>query len=320
MVSLTFACAVYDRMVPLSNGRVKPAGIDLTFLVSEDQRDTFDRMGKDQPFDLAEMSATEVITRADAGNSPLVALPVWASRVFRHGYIFVNRRAGIRSPKDLEGKRIGVPLYTMSAAVWIRGMLADEYGVDFRSVHWIQGAIDRPGTYGNPTLPPAVTGRRLRQNDSVRSLWELLVAGEIDALTVSSLPGGLRSPEVVRLFENHTEVEKDYYRRTKIFPIMHVIALRRDRYEAHPFIAASLYDAFEKSKQLAYADLRKLGALRVMLPFLASYLEETERVFGEDPWPYGIEANRPTLEALVRYLHREGEIAREIPIHELFVQ
>jgi 4,5-dihydroxyphthalate decarboxylase len=318
-LKLTFACALYDRMVPLYAGRVKPEGIDLEFLAEEDQRQTFDRMGKNQAFDLSEMSGTEIVTRFDAGNSPLVAIPVWASRVFRHSFIFVNRRAGIRAPKDLEGKRIGVPLYTMSAGLWIRGMLEDDYDVDFSGVRWLQGAVESAGTHGSPTLPPTKVSR-IEINQSGKSLWQLLVAGEIDALLGSSVPNNFgRSDEVVRLFENFADVEKDYYRRTKVFPIMHMIALRRDRYEQHPFIAKSMYDAFERSKELAYEGLREVGAYRAMLPLLPAYWEETKRLFGEDPWPYGIEPNRPTLETLVKYLHREGVITKRHPIEDIFV-
>jgi 4,5-dihydroxyphthalate decarboxylase len=320
MVDLTFACGLYDRMVPLYAGRVKPEGINLTFLAGEDPRETFDRMGKDQAFDLSEMSGTELVTRSAAGNSPLVALPVWPSRCFRHSFLFVNRHAGIRTPKDLEGKRIAVPLYTMSAALWIRGMLRDDYGVDFSAVHWVQGAIDKPGGHGNPTLPPTIKVARLEQNRSEKTMWERLVAGEVDAMMAPTLPEQLgRNDAVVRLFENYADVERAYFQRTKIFPIMHMIALRRDRYEAHPFIARSLYDAFVRSKELAYEGLAELGAPRVMLPLVSSYWEETKRIFGEDPWPYGIEANRPTLEALLRYLHEDGLIANVFPIEDLFV-
>jgi 4,5-dihydroxyphthalate decarboxylase len=320
VLKLTFACSLYDRMVPLFAGQVKPEGIDLTFLAEDDVRSTFDRMGKDQAFDLSEMSGTELITRLDAGGSPLVALPVWPSRVFRHGFVFVNRRAGIRNPKDLEGKRIGVPLYTMSAGLWARGMLQDDYGVDFSGVSWVQGGLDKPGTHGSPTLPPTIKVERLEKNTTDRSLWQLLVDGDLQALMTPTVPHGFGSdPDIVRLFENYSEVEADYYRRTRVFPIMHMIAVRRDRYEANPFIARSLYDAFEGSKRLALEGLREVGALRAALPLLPAYWEETRRIFGDDPWPYGIEANRPTLETLVAYLHREGLISRRIPVEELFV-
>lgn len=319
MVELTFACALYDRMVPLYAGRVKPEGIDLRFLAEEDIRSTFDRMGREQAFDLSEMSGAELITRYAAGGSPLTSIPVWPSRAFRHGFIFVRRAAGIRSPEDLEGRRIGVPLYTMSAAVWIRGMLREDYGVDFGEVTWVQGALDKPGGHGNPTLPPGLHVPRLEKNSSSKGLFQLLCDGDIDAIICANLPEHFGATDaVVRLFPNYGDVEVDYFRRTGIFPIMHMVALRRDRYDAHPFIAQSLFHAFERSKELAYEGLNEVGAPRVLMPLLPWYWEATKKVFGEDPWPYGIEPNRPTLEALVRYLHHDGLISRIMPIEELF--
>jgi len=318
-LALTFACGLYDQVGPLVAGLVKPEGIDLTFVVEDNPRVIFDRMGAKQEFDAAEMSGTELVTRHAAGGSPLIALPVFTSRVFRHSFLFVNRRAGVRAPKDLEGKRIGVPLYTMSAALWLRGMLTDEYGVDFGTVRWLQGAIDHAGTHGTPTLPPGIRVANLEQNASDRSLWELLIAGEIDALMSAVIPHEFGTTDAVgRLFEDFAAEEQRYYRKTRIFPIMHMVALRRASYEEHPFIARSLYDALERSKQLAREALYEPGAPRVMLPFLPAYLEETKRVFGGDPWVYGIEPNRRTLEAQQEYLYREGLIAKRFPVEELF--
>ncbi len=306
-------------MVPLYAGRVKPEGIDLRFLAAEDIRSTFDRMGRDQAFDLSEMSGAELITRFVAGGSPLTAIPVWPSRAFRHGFIFIRRGAGIRTPKDLEGRRIGVPLYTMSAAVWIRGMLREDHGVDFGEVTWVQGALDKPGGHGNPTLPAGLHVPRLEANTSSKGLFQLLCDGDTDAIICANVPEHFGTTDaVVRLFPDYGEVEVDYFRRTGIFPIMHMVALRRDQYEAHPFIAGSLFDAFERSKELAYEGLNEVGAPRVLMPLLPWYWEATKRIFGEDPWPYGIEANRVTLEALVRYLHHDGLIARIVPIEALF--
>lgn len=318
---LTFACSLYDRMVPLFARRVQPEGIDLTFLPHEDVRDTFDRMGKNQEFDLSEMSGTELVTRHAAGGSPLVALPVWPSRVFRHSFIWINKKAGIAKPKDLEGKRIGVPLYTMSAALWLRGVLQDDYGVDFSAVHWIQGAVDKPGGHGSPTLPDTVKVAHLEPNTSAKSMWERLVDGEVDALMSATVPAKFgQDDSVVRLFENYPDVERDYFKRTRIHPIMHMIALRRDRYEANPFIARSLYDAFVRSKELAYEGLAEVGAPRAALPLITAYWEETKRIFGDDPWPYGIEANRATLETLVRYLHQDGLIPKIFSIEDIFAK
>jgi 4,5-dihydroxyphthalate decarboxylase len=318
-LSLTFACGLYDRMLALYTGEVAPDGIDLNFLAIDDPRQIFDRMGKNLDFDACEMSSSEVISRLAAGRNEMVALPVFPSRVFRHGFITVNRHA-IKTPKDLEGKRIGTPLYTQTAALFIRGLLQDEYGVDLSGVHWMQGATNSPESHGNPSAPPLLKPVSIEHNRSGRSLSELLATGEIQAIIGSGLPDALRSnPDVQRLFPDFHAVELDYFRRTRIFPIMHLVAMRRDVYEQHPFIATSLYKAMTQAKDIALAKMRDLGALRYMLPGMAVELDEIDDTFGGDPWPYGIEPNRPTLEALVRYMAEQSLIKAPIPVQDLFV-
>ena len=317
---LTFACGLYDCMLRLYTGEVQPRGIDLTFLANDEPRDIFDRMGGKLEFDASEMSSSEFISRFGTGHCPFVAIPVFASRLFRHGFIFFNRKAGIRTPKDLEGKRVGVPLYTMSAAIWIRGLLQHEYGVDLSKVRWVQGALKRPGAHGSPTVAPLLKQPDIEINRSGHSLSKLLAEGEVDAVISSRPVEAIGSnPDIARLFPNYREVEKDYYRRTRIFPIMHLIVIRRDVHEAHPFVAQSLYDALCESKDRALALMKERGALRYMLPWLPADMDEIDDVFGGDPWPYGVEANRPTLEALVQYMLEQHFIARRIPIEELFV-
>jgi 4,5-dihydroxyphthalate decarboxylase len=298
---------------------VKPDGIDLNFLAIDDPRQIFDRMGKNLEFDACEMSSSEVISRHAAGRREMVALPVFPSRVFRHGFITVNRKA-IKSPKDLAGKRIGTPLYTQTAALFIRGLLQDEYGVDLSGVHWVQGATNSPESHGNPSAPPLLKPVSIEHNRSGRSLSELLATGEIQAIIGSGLPDALRSnPDVQRLFPDFHAIELDYFRRTRIFPIMHLVAMRRDVYEQHPFIATSLYKAMTQAKDIALAKMRDLGALRYMLPGMAVEIDEIDNTFGGDPWPYGIEPNRPTLEALVRYMAEQSLIKAPIPVQDLFV-
>ena len=318
-VPITFACGLYDRMLALYTGEVAPEGIDLNFLAIDSPREIFDRMGKSLEFDACEMSSSEVISRIAAGRNEMVALPVFPSRVFRHGFITVNRKA-VKTPKDLEGKRIGVPLYTQTAAVFIRGMLQDEYGVDLSGVHWVQGATNSAQSHGNPAAPPPLNKVSIEQNKSGRSLSELLEAGEIQAMLGSGLPAALRTnPDVQRLFPDFHAVELESYRRTRVFPIMHLVAMRRDVYERHPFIASSLYQAMDAAKDLALAKMRETGALRYMLPGMTAELERIDQVFGGDPWPYGVEANRPTLEALVRYMAEQSLIKAPIPLEDLFV-
>jgi 4,5-dihydroxyphthalate decarboxylase len=317
---VTFACGLYDRMLRLYTGEVAPRGIDLKFLANDEPRDIFDRMGGKLEFDAAEMSSSEFISRLGAGRCPFVAVPAFASRVFRHGFIFFNRRSGIRAPKDLEGRRVGVPLYTMTAAVWIRGLLQHEYGVELANIRWLQGALKKPGAHGDPTVAPLLEQPTLAINRSGKSLSQLLAEGEIDAIISSRPVEGIgTNPDIVRLFPNYREVEKDYYRRTRIFPIMHLIVIRRELYEAHQFVAHSLYEALCEAKDRALALMKERGALRYMLPWLTADIDEIDEVFGGDPWPYGIEANRPTLEALVQYMVDQHLIPRPIAIEDLFV-
>jgi 4,5-dihydroxyphthalate decarboxylase len=316
---LTFACGLYDRMLALYTGEVKAEGIDLNFLAMDEPRQIFDRMGKNLEFDACEMSSSEVISRRAAGRNEMVALPVFPSRVFRHGFITVNSKA-VTKPKDLEGKRIGVPLYTQTAAVFIRGLLQDEYGVDFSGVHWVQGATNSPHSHGDSTALPPLKRVSIEQNNSGRSLSDLLAAGEIQAILGSGLPDALRvHSDVQRLFPDFHARELDYYRRTRIFPIMHLVAIRRDFYEKHPFVATSLYKAMTQAKDIALAKMHNVGTLRYMLPGMLAELDEIADTFAGDPWPYGVEENRPTLEALVRYMAEQSLIKAPIPIDDLFV-
>ncbi len=317
---LTFACGQYDRMVPLSTGDVQPEGIDLNYITINNPRQIFDRLTGALEFDLAEFSISEFITRMSAGDSTFVAIPIFATRAFRHRHITVNRRAGIKTPKDLEGKRVGVALYTMTAAVFIRGLLQHEYGVDLSKIHWVQGALNVPGRHGSPSVVPLLKPVPIEINDSGKSLGTLLAEGTIDAIAGAALPVAMRTTsEIQPLFPNYHEVEKQYYRQTRIFPIMHLVVIRRDVYEKHPFIATSLYKAMSKSKDLALAEVRERWTDKYMLPWLGTNIAEIDDVFGGDPWPYGVEANRPTLEALVTYLSEQHMIAASIPIERLFV-
>jgi 4,5-dihydroxyphthalate decarboxylase len=318
-VPMTFACGLYDRMTALYTGEVRPAGIDLNFIAVNDPRALFDRMAARQEFDASEMSTSEYVSRFAAGKCPFVAIPVFPSRMFRHGFITVDSRV-VKTPKDLEGKRIGIQLYTMTAAVWIRGLLQHDHGVDLSTVQWVEGAIEEPKPHGNPTVLPPLKPISIVANTSGKSLSELLEAGDIQAVVGADVPSAIRrAPHVKRLFPDFRAEEKAYYRRTKIFPIMHLVVLRREFHERHPFAATSLFNALEESRSLAQRRMRYIGALRYMLPWLPAELDEIDEVFGGDPWPYGIEANRPTLEALVRFLADQSMIAAPVRLEDLFV-
>jgi 4,5-dihydroxyphthalate decarboxylase len=319
-VPLSFACGLYDRMLALYTGEVAVDGVDLKFVVEDNPRNIFDRMAGGLEFGASEFSSSEYVSRFVAGDCPFVAIPVFASRVFRHSFIFVNRRH-VRTPKDLEGKRIGVPVYTMTAAVFIRGLLHDEHGIDFSTNDWVEGSINSATPHGNPTILPTAKKVSVTANRSGKSLSALLAEGELSAVIGTDVPDALgRHPDVVRLYPDYRAAEMDYYRRTRIFPIMHLVVIRRDLHDRHPQLAASLFRACRRAKEIAQQKMNYRGTLRATLPWMHAELDDIQAVFGGDPWPYGVEPNRPTLEALVRYLVEQGIVARAPPrIDDLFV-
>jgi 4,5-dihydroxyphthalate decarboxylase len=319
-LQLTFACCRYDRMEAIREGAIPIEGIDLNCITLKSGREVFDRMVGGREFDVAELSASEFVSLTDRGDCPFVALPVFPSRVFRHGYIFINTRRGIRVPKDLEGKRIGLPLYTQTAAIWARGHLAHQFGIDLDTIRWVEGAVEKSGAHGKPHAPPLLRPARIERNTGGEPLGALLARGEIDALIGSRKPHELgRHPDVARLFPNYRALERQLYQETKIFPIMHLVAIRRELYERQRWIATSLYDAFVEAKRRARERMRYAGSLSAMLPWLIDAVEEIDEIFDGDAFPYGIEANRATLQALVTYMVEQHFIARAIPIEALFV-
>lgn len=320
-LKLTLACGPYDRTEALERGTVRPDGIDLDVVTIQSPRTLFDRFIHDGAFDVAEYGISSLIEDVAAGNDAFVGLPVFPSKAFRHGFIFINRNSGIETPGDLAGKTIGTPLWIQTAAIWIRGHLRHDYGVDLGSVRWVQGAVEHAGAHGDdPPLPSPLMPLDIVKAPPDRSLNDMLAAGEIDALIGSRAPDSIRHDSAVgRLFADYRAVERAYFAKTGIHPIMHCVAIRRAVYEANPWIARSLYDAFCASKDWALEMMRFSGAQRYMLPWLFSDLDEIDALFAGDPWPYGIDANRPTLTALTGYMAEQGMIDREIPIEDLFV-
>jgi 4,5-dihydroxyphthalate decarboxylase len=309
---LTFACGPYDRTQALRDGSIRPEGIELTYLTLQ-PAEIFWRMLQYREFDVSEMSLSNYTTLVSGGNSPFIAIPVFPSRVFRHGYFFINTKAGIRSPADLKGKRGGVPEYSMTAAVYMRGLLEHEYGVKPSDVEWVQGRADRLGH----SLPPDI---KLTQAPAGAELGDLLERGEIDFMMTANNPLSFRrgSPNVQRLFPNYAEVEKDYYRRTKIYPIMHTVVIRREIYDRDPWVALSLYKAFCRAKEQSYRLVAETGSPKASFAWLQPLLEEEQAIIGPDWYPYGIGPNRETIEALLQYTHEHGLTDRRIKIDELF--
>jgi 4,5-dihydroxyphthalate decarboxylase len=306
-------------MAAIFDGSVEIAGVDLTAFPVQHPMELFARMLANSEFDIAEMSLTHCYMLKQKGLARFVTVPVFPSRMFRHGFIFVNRKS-VRAPQDLAGKRIGVQGYQMTAAVWIRGLLRHQYGVALDAVEWVEGGVNERGVAGGDATTFHPPGVRIVDAGSERSLSELLAAGEIDALIGALTPNSLRtSPDVVRLFPDYPEVERAYYRETGIFPIMHGLVIAKELYEANRWLATNVYKACEQSKAAALGKARFSGALQMMLPWLGAHLEEIDQLFGGDAWRYGIEPNRTALDAFSRYLVEDGLLDQPMAPEAVFV-
>jgi 4,5-dihydroxyphthalate decarboxylase len=315
---LSMACWNYDRTRALLEDRIPIDGIDLTYL-NLPVEETFFRMLRHHEFDVAEMSLSSYTLSLFADEPQFIAIPIFPSRFFRHSCIFINRHSGIREPKDLIGKRVGTPEYQMTAGVWIRGILGDEYKIPVTSVQYFNGGEEEPKRPEklNLSLPPEI---HLEPIPPTKTLSQMLDAGEIDALYSARMPSTFvkGSPNVRRLFEDYQTVEREYFSRTKIFPIMHAVVIRRNVYEKHPWIAQSLCKAFVRAQRETYDELYQTAALKYMLPWLIKHVEETRALMGQDFWPYGLEPNVPTLTTFLRYSFEQGLSNRQLAPQDLF--
>ena len=316
---LTLACWDYDRTRALMDGSVAPDGIELVYL-NQPVEETFFRMMRHQEYDCSEMSLSSYVASLDRSNA-FVAIPVFPSRFFRHSCIFVSAKSGIRKPEDLKGRRIGVPEYQMTAPVWIRGILSDDYGVKVTECEHFSGGEEEPGRDEKLKINVPST-IRLKPIPGDKTLSRMLADGELDALVTARAPSTFasRPNDVKRLFPNYVEVEKEYYRRTKIFPTMHTVVVRRDVYEKNPWVAQSLYKAFTAAKARAYELYAQTAALPAMIPWLVSHIEEIRKEIGEDWWPYGLEPNRKALQTFLRYHHEQGLSKKLRTPEELFAR
>ena len=317
-LKLTLACWNYDRTRPLIDGRVKPDGIDLDIQLLR-PRQSFQRMLDHQEFQLSELSLASYTTLKARGDCPFVAIPVALSKIFRHSCIYVRKGSGIDKPEDLRGKRVGTSQYSSTGLCFMRGFLQHDYGIRSEDMHWFMGGLN---TFVEQPLIPLNLPKEIKLDflSGDQTLEKMFVAGELDALLSLYIPTLFLegSPQMTRLFPNFKQVEQDYYRRTKIFPIMHTVVVREDVHREHPWVAKSLYKAFCEAKALATDGLYDTDALHLALPFLIDHLEETWRVFGKDWWPYGVEPNRPTWEAIARFVHEQGLAPRIVTPEELF--
>ena len=316
-IPITVACGDYDRTRAIKDGRVTVEGCDVTYLPMEPE-EVFHRAFKHREFDVCELSFSSYLRTLDAGNSAYVGIPAFVSRLFRHSAIYIRTDRGIRQPSDLKGKMIGLPEYQITAVVWLRGILQDEYGVKPTDIKWRQGGIEEPGRTERTPLKP-IPGLDL-QAVRDKSLSAMLENGELDALFTARAPSCFtnRAPNVARLFPDYREVEKGYYKRTGMFPLMHLIGIKRELVDRHPWLPASLYKAFCEAKIFAMREVRDINALLVTLPWLVAEAEETTALMGEDFWRYGVKENANEIEALTRYAHDQGLVSRKLSIEELF--
>ncbi|HEY1326963.1 MAG TPA: ABC transporter substrate-binding protein [Casimicrobiaceae bacterium] len=315
---LSLACWNYDRTHALMDGRVRPDGIELTCL-DLPVEETFFRMIRHREFDVAEMSLSSYTVSLFREPARFIAIPVFPSRMFRHSSIYVNAQSGIGTPQDLIGKRVGTPEFQMTAPVWIRGILSEHYGVPVDSVTYCTGGEEEPGRSEKQKLdlPPRL---RVEPIGPTQTLARMLAEGDIDALHTARMPSTYAGGEgpVRRLFPDYKAVERQYFRDTGIFPIMHTVVLRREVYEANRWVAQSLTKAFLEAQRRTYDDLYVTAALKAMLPWLTHHVEETRAAMGRDYWPYGFEANRATLATFLRYHHEQGLSKRRLEPQELF--
>jgi 4,5-dihydroxyphthalate decarboxylase len=315
---ITIASWDYDRVRAVIDGRVPVEGCEINYLPMAVE-ECFERAYFHGEFDVCEIGFSPYLIALSRGTPPYVAVPAFLSRMFRHSAIFIRTDRGIDTPADLRGKRVGVPEYQMSAAMWARGMLKDEYGVEAHDMHWVQGGLEQPGRRDKfplnvpPDFPlsPAPAGETLSQ---------MLAAGTLDAVVTARRPSCFIAghPQVRRLFPDYRAEEKAYFRRTGIFPIMHAVGIRRELHEQHPWLAASVYKAYLQAKHIADADLAETTALKIGLPWVNAELDSTIEVMGEDFWSYGVTANRKTLAAMARYSYEQGLAVRELSVEEMF--
>jgi 4,5-dihydroxyphthalate decarboxylase len=316
-VPLTLACWDYDRTLPLATGDIRPDGIDLTYL-NLPVEETFFRMARFREFDAAELSLSSYVISLGQ-DAPFVAIPVFPSRSFRHNGIYVHAGSGISEPADLAGRVVGVPEYQLTAAVWIRGILAEHYGVAVESVRYRTGGLHRPGRTDKirHAAPPGV---EIEPIPLGATLDGMLAEGALDALYSPRTPRlfAAGDPRVRRLFADPRGEEERYFTTTGIFPIMHVVALRRDLYERRPWLAESLYKAFDQARAATAARMRETAAPLSMLPWLYADIERTQALMGPDFWPYGLAANENTLRTFLRYSHEQHLASTLMEPAELF--
>lgn len=307
----------YDRTGPVLSGAVKPKGIQPAPL-RLGPAELFRRVAQDADIDVSEMSTSTFMMLKSRRDERYTGLPVFPSRNFRHGYIFVNRNSGIRKPEDLKGRRVGVPEYQTTAALWQRALLQDDFGLKAEEMEWFEGGLDEPDAPErfHADLPAAIHLSRIGPGET---LSRLLETGKLDAVIGPAEPESFRrTSHVVRLFPDFRTAELEYFKRTGFFPIMHMVVVRTEVYRSHPWVAESLFEAFQEAKRIGFKRLWETWDLASAVPWLLSDLEEIREVFGADHWPYGIAGNRPLLERMTQASFEQGLSPRKLEVNELF--
>ena len=316
-VHLTLAISDYEHVREIAQGLVRADGITLTPLIFPSIEEITFRFIRGQEWDVSELSFGKYISLASHGDAPMVAIPVFPSRVHRHSAIYMRRDAGITTAKDLEGRDVGIPEWAQTAGIYVRGFLAEHYGVDLGNIRWLQAGVNEPGRAEKVELTlPAGIRYEARPHSTLSAM---LASGEIDAAITARAPyGSAPGGPVTRLFPDYRAEEERFFKSTGIFPIMHLVTIRRAAFEQHPWIAVNLFKMFEEAKRRCLARLRDFTCARIPLPWAAAIADEISTNLGPDPYPYGIEASRPTLEAFCRYAHDQGVTRRRMAVEELF--
>ena len=317
-LEISIACGDYDRVRAIKDGRVPVDGCDVNFIPMGPE-ELFFRALRYAEFEVAELSFNSYMMLTSRGECPYVAIPVFPSRMFRHSAVYIRTDRGIERPEDLKGRVVGVPEYQQTANIWMRGILAEEYGVRDSDIRWRTGGQEEPGR--DERTPLALdNGVEVRPIPADRSLSAMMRAGEIDAFMTARAPSVWlnRESNIGRLWPNYMDVERDYYKRTGIFPIMHLVGVRRDVVEKNNWLPASLLKAFTAAKAVAMAELPEVAALNVTLPWADVFQAQVRDLMGADYWRYGIDDCRHEIETLIRYSFEQGLLARRLAIEDIF--
>ena len=316
---LTFACGDYDRVRAIKDGRVAIEGCDVNFLPLEPE-EVFFRAFRSAEFDVAEISFSSFLIQTARGDCPYVGIPAFVSRLFRHSGIYIRTDRGIEKPADLRGKKVGLPEYQMTAPVWMRGMMQDEYGVAPTEILWRSGGQEQPGRDERTPIAP-IPGLDLKPIPTDQTLSQMLADGELDALFTARAPSCFvnGAPNVGRLFPDYKAVERAYWQKTGLFPIMHLIGIRKTLVEKHPWLATSIYKAMLEAKAIALREVRDITALYVTLPWVEAEALETIALMGADYWHYGAAESAADIDAITRYSFEQGLSSRRLHTADLFV-